>query len=95
MDLDLCIYNLHLKDLLHLDTALRQEKHMVGRALGTRETGSPCAWSPGDPWETGVGDSGAATRGRQSRVRRPTTKWKSNSCLQTGSRIYFTQCHWG
>lgn len=30
MDLDLCIYNLHLKDLLHLDTALRQEKHMVG-----------------------------------------------------------------
>nr|XP_036883140.1 ellis-van Creveld syndrome protein [Manis javanica] len=30
VDLDLCIYNLHLKDLLHLDTALRQEKHMVG-----------------------------------------------------------------
>ncbi|XP_062964270.1 evC complex member EVC isoform X2 [Cynocephalus volans] len=28
-DIDLCIYNLHLKDLLHLDTALRQEKHMV------------------------------------------------------------------
>lgn len=34
---------------------------MVGRGLRTRETGSPCAWSPGDPWETGVGDSGAAT----------------------------------
>ena len=30
VDLDLCIYNLHLKDLLHLDTALRREKHMVG-----------------------------------------------------------------
>ncbi|XP_061048069.1 evC complex member EVC isoform X4 [Eubalaena glacialis] len=29
VDLDLCIYNLHLKDLLHLDTALRQEKHML------------------------------------------------------------------
>ncbi|XP_032488529.1 ellis-van Creveld syndrome protein isoform X6 [Phocoena sinus] len=29
LDLDLCIYNLHLKDLLHLDTALRQEKHMM------------------------------------------------------------------
>ncbi|XP_060155134.1 evC complex member EVC isoform X3 [Globicephala melas] len=29
VDLDLCIYNLHLKDLLHLDTALRQEKHMM------------------------------------------------------------------
>ncbi|XP_064440318.1 evC complex member EVC isoform X6 [Mirounga angustirostris] len=28
VDLDLCIYNLHLKDLLHLDTALRREKHM-------------------------------------------------------------------
>uniref|UniRef100_A0A8C0STA5 EvC ciliary complex subunit 1 n=1 Tax=Canis lupus familiaris TaxID=9615 RepID=A0A8C0STA5_CANLF len=28
VDLDLCIYNLHLKDLLHLDTAL-QEKHMM------------------------------------------------------------------
>ncbi|XP_045737465.1 evC complex member EVC isoform X3 [Mirounga angustirostris] len=29
VDLDLCIYNLHLKDLLHLDTALRREKHMM------------------------------------------------------------------
>ncbi|XP_057562214.1 evC complex member EVC isoform X2 [Hippopotamus amphibius kiboko] len=29
VDLDLCIYNLHLKDLLHLDAALRQEKHMM------------------------------------------------------------------
>ncbi|XP_047574800.1 evC complex member EVC isoform X1 [Lutra lutra] len=29
VDLDLCIYNLHLKDLLHLDTALRQEKHVM------------------------------------------------------------------
>ncbi|EPY77930.1 ellis-van Creveld syndrome protein [Camelus ferus] len=28
VDLDLCIYNLHLKDLLHLDAALRQEKHL-------------------------------------------------------------------
>nr|XP_025145511.1 ellis-van Creveld syndrome protein isoform X8 [Bubalus bubalis] len=28
VDLDLCIYNLHLKDLLQLDAALRQEKHM-------------------------------------------------------------------
>ncbi|KAF6371684.1 EvC ciliary complex subunit 1 [Rhinolophus ferrumequinum] len=28
-DLDLCIYNLHLKDLLHLDTALRQEKQLM------------------------------------------------------------------
>ncbi|XP_058579108.1 evC complex member EVC isoform X3 [Neofelis nebulosa] len=28
VDLDLCIYNLHLKDLLHLDTALRREKHL-------------------------------------------------------------------
>ncbi|PNI27295.1 EVC isoform 4 [Pan troglodytes] len=28
VDVDLCIYSLHLKDLLHLDTALRQEKHM-------------------------------------------------------------------
>uniref|UniRef100_A0A8C3YLQ6 EvC ciliary complex subunit 1 n=1 Tax=Catagonus wagneri TaxID=51154 RepID=A0A8C3YLQ6_9CETA len=27
--LDLCVYNLHLKDLLHLDAALRQEKHMM------------------------------------------------------------------
>ena len=30
VDLDLCIYNLHLKDLLRLDTALRREKHLVG-----------------------------------------------------------------
>ncbi|KAB0354440.1 hypothetical protein FD755_022978 [Muntiacus reevesi] len=29
VDLDLCIYNLHLKDLLQLDAALRQEKHMM------------------------------------------------------------------
>ncbi|XP_044931454.1 ellis-van Creveld syndrome protein isoform X2 [Mustela putorius furo] len=29
VDLDLCIYNLHLKDLLHLDKALRREKHMM------------------------------------------------------------------
>uniref|UniRef100_A0A673SVS5 EvC ciliary complex subunit 1 n=1 Tax=Suricata suricatta TaxID=37032 RepID=A0A673SVS5_SURSU len=29
VDLDFCIYNLHLKDLLHLDTALRREKHMM------------------------------------------------------------------
>uniref|UniRef100_A0A8C9JWD5 EvC ciliary complex subunit 1 n=1 Tax=Panthera tigris altaica TaxID=74533 RepID=A0A8C9JWD5_PANTA len=29
VDLDLCIYNLHLKDLLHLDTALRREKHLM------------------------------------------------------------------
>ncbi|XP_054409673.2 evC complex member EVC isoform X5 [Pongo abelii] len=29
VDVDLCIYSLHLKDLLHLDTALRQEKHMM------------------------------------------------------------------
>nr|XP_045364667.1 ellis-van Creveld syndrome protein isoform X4 [Camelus bactrianus] len=29
VDLDLCIYNLHLKDLLHLDAALRQEKHLM------------------------------------------------------------------
>uniref|UniRef100_A0A2K5KJ99 EvC ciliary complex subunit 1 n=1 Tax=Cercocebus atys TaxID=9531 RepID=A0A2K5KJ99_CERAT len=29
VDIDLCIYSLHLKDLLHLDTALRQEKHMM------------------------------------------------------------------
>ena len=36
MDLDLCIYNLHLKDLLQLDAALRQEKHMVGRVLRTQ-----------------------------------------------------------
>ncbi|XP_053073568.1 evC complex member EVC isoform X3 [Acinonyx jubatus] len=28
VDLDLCIYNLHLKDLLRLDTALRREKHL-------------------------------------------------------------------
>ncbi|KAM8802372.1 evC complex member EVC isoform 3-T3 [Rhynchonycteris naso] len=28
-DLDLCIYNLHLKDLLQLDTALRRDKHMM------------------------------------------------------------------
>ncbi|XP_033069609.1 ellis-van Creveld syndrome protein isoform X5 [Trachypithecus francoisi] len=29
VDINLCIYSLHLKDLLHLDTALRQEKHMM------------------------------------------------------------------
>ncbi|XP_037685304.1 ellis-van Creveld syndrome protein isoform X2 [Choloepus didactylus] len=29
VDINLCIYNLHLKDLLRLDTALRQEKHMM------------------------------------------------------------------
>uniref|UniRef100_A0A8D0USR7 Ellis-van Creveld syndrome protein n=1 Tax=Sus scrofa TaxID=9823 RepID=A0A8D0USR7_PIG len=29
VDLDLCILNLHLKDLLRLDEALRQEKHMM------------------------------------------------------------------
>ncbi|XP_027400810.1 ellis-van Creveld syndrome protein isoform X4 [Bos indicus x Bos taurus] len=29
VDLDLCVYNLHLKDLLQLDAALRQEKHMM------------------------------------------------------------------
>ncbi|XP_036901960.1 ellis-van Creveld syndrome protein isoform X1 [Sturnira hondurensis] len=28
-DLDLCIYNLHLKDLLQLDAALRQDKHSM------------------------------------------------------------------
>ncbi|XP_070314233.1 evC complex member EVC isoform X3 [Odocoileus virginianus] len=29
VDLDLCIYSLHLKDLLRLDAALREEKHMM------------------------------------------------------------------
>ncbi|XP_049742482.1 evC complex member EVC isoform X2 [Elephas maximus indicus] len=29
VDINLCAYNLHLKDLLHLDSALRQEKHMM------------------------------------------------------------------
>lgn len=29
VDLDLCIYNLHLKDLLRLDTALRRERHLM------------------------------------------------------------------
>ncbi|XP_049637608.1 evC complex member EVC [Suncus etruscus] len=29
LDLDLCIYNLHLQDLLSLDAALRQEKHLM------------------------------------------------------------------
>ncbi|XP_077877129.1 evC complex member EVC isoform X4 [Ictidomys tridecemlineatus] len=29
VDIDLCVYSLHLKDLRSLDTALRQEKHMV------------------------------------------------------------------
>ncbi|XP_012518304.1 PREDICTED: ellis-van Creveld syndrome protein [Propithecus coquereli] len=29
VDIDLCVYHLHLKDLLRLDTALRQEKHMM------------------------------------------------------------------
>ncbi|XP_036083379.1 ellis-van Creveld syndrome protein isoform X5 [Rousettus aegyptiacus] len=28
-DLDLCVYNLHLKDLLHLDAALRQERRLM------------------------------------------------------------------
>ncbi|XP_013362294.1 PREDICTED: ellis-van Creveld syndrome protein isoform X2 [Chinchilla lanigera] len=28
-DIDLCVYNLHLKDLQRLDTALRQEQHMM------------------------------------------------------------------
>ncbi|XP_014393769.1 PREDICTED: LOW QUALITY PROTEIN: ellis-van Creveld syndrome protein [Myotis brandtii] len=28
-DLDLCIYHLHLKDLLQLDVALRQDKHLM------------------------------------------------------------------
>nr|XP_013002002.1 ellis-van Creveld syndrome protein isoform X2 [Cavia porcellus] len=28
-DIDLCVYNLHLKDLQCLDTALRQEQHMM------------------------------------------------------------------
>lgn len=28
-DLDLCIYNLHLKDLLQLDAALRQDRHLM------------------------------------------------------------------
>ncbi|XP_027801055.2 evC complex member EVC [Marmota flaviventris] len=29
VDIDLCVYSLHLKDLWSLDTALRQEKHMM------------------------------------------------------------------
>ncbi|XP_046279493.1 evC complex member EVC isoform X2 [Marmota monax] len=29
VDIDLCVYSLHLKDLRSLDTALRQEKHMT------------------------------------------------------------------
>ncbi|VTJ89804.1 Hypothetical predicted protein [Marmota monax] len=29
VDIDLCVYSLHLKDLRSLDTALRQEKHMM------------------------------------------------------------------
>ncbi|XP_053421901.1 evC complex member EVC isoform X1 [Nycticebus coucang] len=29
IDIDLCVYSLHLKDLLHLDTELRQEKHVM------------------------------------------------------------------
>ncbi|XP_045627287.1 ellis-van Creveld syndrome protein isoform X3 [Ursus americanus] len=29
VDLDLCMYDLHLKDLLRLDTALRREKHVM------------------------------------------------------------------
>ncbi|XP_051056212.1 evC complex member EVC isoform X1 [Phodopus roborovskii] len=28
-DVDLCVCSLHLKDLLHLDTALRQERHLM------------------------------------------------------------------
>ncbi|XP_075400665.1 evC complex member EVC isoform X2 [Tenrec ecaudatus] len=29
VDINLCVYNLHLKDLLRLDSALRQEKHLM------------------------------------------------------------------
>ncbi|XP_045145415.1 ellis-van Creveld syndrome protein [Echinops telfairi] len=29
VDINLCVYSLHLKDLLRLDSALRQEKHMM------------------------------------------------------------------
>ncbi|KAM9237906.1 evC complex member EVC isoform 2-T2 [Dugong dugon] len=29
VDINLCVYNLHLKDLLHLDLLLRREKHMM------------------------------------------------------------------
>ncbi|XP_021572422.1 ellis-van Creveld syndrome protein [Carlito syrichta] len=29
VDIDLCVYHLHLKDLLRLDTALRQEQHLM------------------------------------------------------------------
>lgn len=34
VDLDLCMYHLHLKDLLRLDTALRREEHVVGGGVG-------------------------------------------------------------
>ena len=47
MDLDLCIYNLHLKDLLQLDAALRQEKHMVCECSGPRGPPSVCVESWG------------------------------------------------
>lgn len=43
VDLDLCIYNLHLKDLLQLDAALRQEKHTVW-VLRDPETRSVESW---------------------------------------------------
>lgn len=38
-DLDLCIYNLHLKDLLQLDTVLRQDKHLVGGEVAQHPSG--------------------------------------------------------
>lgn len=62
MDLDLCVYNLHLKDLLQLDAALRQEKHMVG-GVQDPEACPPCAWSPGDAREMGISDSRATAEG--------------------------------
>lgn len=80
-DLDLCIYNLHLKDLLHLDTALRQEKQLVGGEVGssafpsskTEIQGSLCT----ETWRPPCGWHGATTTRREA-------KWKRNPCLLVG-----------
>lgn len=98
VDLDLCVYSLHLRELLRVDAALRQEKHMVGgeasfplvpgRGLGDE---APCALSPGDPRGPGLGHLGAATTGREGGIGHPTTKWRSNSWLLTGHGLHCNQ----
>ncbi|XP_032349707.1 ellis-van Creveld syndrome protein isoform X3 [Camelus ferus] len=74
VDLDLCIYNLHLKDLLHLDAALRQEKHLPPRPAG-HSTGNNHAFM--EPTAQGRDGSQQTAQNAQRQNVRHSKRWST------------------